>query len=1038
VSVPVDGNMYIPGSGEMSDLTREKNWSETPLGPADKWPQSLVTTLGVALNSKFPMLLLWGPELICFYNDAFRPSLGQDGKHPSILGMPAEKAWAEVWHIIKPLFDQVLSGGEATWSEDQLVPIFRNGKIEEVYWTFSYSAVHDESRKIAGILVTCSETTGKIILVRELEESNRRFLNNIMQAPVAMCVFRGPNHVVEIANPYMLELWGKDAADVINRPIFEGLPEIRDQGLEELIDKVYRTGEKFEAFEHPVGLPRNGRIETIYVNFIYEPIREPDGRISGIVAIASDVTAGVSARKKAEASEQDLKSMVLESPVGICIIDAGTLVIELVNQSFITVAGKPFEAIINQHYWDAFAEARPYYERALEGVIKNGVPYHAEEVKLMLVRHGNEENIFVTFVYAPLNDHEGKVRKVAIWVIENTTQVKAREKIRDSDDRLRELNERLVIATEGTQMGIWDLNIATKELFHSPRFAQIFGYPETTKLTTHSQIRAHVHPEDLQVIVEKAFAEALQTGNYFYEARVFHLDKSVRWIRIRGKILFDENQVPERMLGTIIDITDARHAEQMRARIAAIVESSDDAIISKTFEGIVTSWNKAAERIFGYTPEEMIGQSITKLIPADRLDEEPRIIEGLKQGRRFDHFETKRITKDKKILDISLTISPVRDSTGNLIGAAKIARDITEQKKIEKLVKASEEKFRLLADSMPQFVWTGDHRGNLNYFNKTVYAYSGLTQAQVEAGGWIQIVHPEDRQENIDRWQHAVLTGEDFLFEHRFRRHDGVYRWQLSRAIAQKDDKGQIQMWVGTSTDIDDIKKHEQQKDDFIRMASHELKTPVTTIKGYIQLLVGMQKDQQETLHSTALVKVDKQVNKLTKLINDLLDLTRIETGRLQLEQRRYPISVIIQEVISDISMMTGKHRIDVLLSDDFMVFVDKDRIEQVLINLITNAIKYSPKAEMVILKVYGQDGQVVISLTDFGIGIPAGDAEKIFERFYRVEGKDEKTFPGFGIGLFIVREIVELHGGKVWVNSELNKGSTFYVSLPVFENDAR
>jgi PAS domain S-box-containing protein len=338
---------------------------------------------------------------------------------------------------------------------------------------------------------------------------------------------------------------------------------------------------------------------------------------------------------------------------------------------------------------------------------------------------------------------------------------------------------------------------------------------------------------------------------------------------------------------------------------------------------------------------------------------------------------------------------------------------------------------------MPQFVWTGDHQGNLNYFNKTVYDYSGLTPAEVGSGGWIQIVHPEDRQENIIRWQHAVATGEDFLFEHRFRRHDGVYRWQLSRAVAQREDKGQIQMWVGTSTDIDDIKKQEQQKDDFIRMASHELKTPVTTIKGYIQLLIGMQKDQQQTLQSAALVKVDKQVNKLTKLINDLLDLTRMETGRLQLAQRRYPISEIIHEVISDIGLVAASHRINLLLRDDFIVFVDKDRIEQVFVNLITNAIKYSPKADQVILKVYGQDDQVVIALTDFGIGIPEGDAEKIFERFYRVEGKDEKTYPGFGIGLFIVREILELHGGKVWVSSELNKGSTFFVSLPVCEKKA-
>ncbi|HLX93445.1 MAG TPA: PAS domain S-box protein [Puia sp.] len=650
MSLATKHNTLIPGLGEMSELIRKKNWARTPIGTPDQWPQSLLTSLSILLYGKFPMLLMWGPELICFYNDAFRPSLGSDGKHPSILGQPAEKAWAEVWHIIKPLLDQVLTGGESIWQEDQLVPIFRNGKIEEAYWTFSYSAVLDESAEIAGVLVTCSETTAKINLVKELEAS------------------------------------------------------------------------------------------------------------------------------------------------------------------------------------------------------------------------------------------------------------------------IREVSQ----------------------------------------------------------------------------------------------------------------------GEHIRGRMAAIVESSDDAIISKTFEGIVTSWNKSAERIFGYTPEEMIGQSITKLIPDDRLDEEPKIIEGLKQGKRFDHFETKRITKNKQILDISLTISPVRDASGKLIGAAKIARDITAQKQTEKLVKASEEKFRLLADSMPQFVWTGDEYGNLNYINKKVQTYSGLTLAQIEADGWLQFIHPEDLEENIKRWQRAKLTGEEFLLEHRFRRHDGVFRWYLSRAVPQKDERGKITMWVGTSTDIDDIKKHEQQKDDFIRIASHELKTPVTTIKGYVQLLLDLHKDQKESPVASSLNKVYKQVNKLTKLIADLLDLTRIETGRLQLDRHHYPLSRIIDEVITDIGPTGGRHRIEVLLLDDPIVYVDKERFEQVLVNLITNAVKYSPNAEKVILKVERQDQQALISLTDFGIGIAADDAEKIFERFYRVEGKDEKKFPGFGIGLFIVREIVELHDGKVWVASELKKGSTFYVSLPV------
>ncbi len=165
---------FLSGGGEMGKLTREKDWSTTSIGVPENWPQSLRTTLSIILNARFPMFLWWGPELICFYNDSYRPSLGQQGKHPSILGMAAKDAWPEIWDIIKPLIDQVLAGEEATWSEDQLIPIFRNGKMEDVYWTFSYSPVKDEAGQISAVLVTCTETTDKVVNFRQMKESSEQ------------------------------------------------------------------------------------------------------------------------------------------------------------------------------------------------------------------------------------------------------------------------------------------------------------------------------------------------------------------------------------------------------------------------------------------------------------------------------------------------------------------------------------------------------------------------------------------------------------------------------------------------------------------------------------------------------------------------------------------------------------------------------------------------------------------------------------------------------------------------------------------------
>lgn len=238
--------------------------------------------------------------MIQFYNDAYRPSLGNSGKHPLALGQKAIDCWPEIWDIIYPLIQQVQTTGQATWSEDQLIPIFRNGKIEDVYWTFGYSPIIGESEKIEGVLVVCTETTEKVQSRKAVEESERSIRNIILQAPVAMCILRGPSYTVEIANKKMFELWEKEEHEVINKPIFEGLPEAKEQGLEQVLLKTFTTGETFVANERPVILPRNGKSGTVYLNFVYEALRQVDGSVSGILALAIDVTEGAIARQKIE------------------------------------------------------------------------------------------------------------------------------------------------------------------------------------------------------------------------------------------------------------------------------------------------------------------------------------------------------------------------------------------------------------------------------------------------------------------------------------------------------------------------------------------------------------------------------------------------------------------------------------------------------------------------------------------------------------------------------------------------------------------
>jgi PAS domain S-box-containing protein len=365
-------------------------------------------------------------------------------------------------------------------------------------------------------------------------------------------------------------------------------------------------------------------------------------------------------------------------------------------------------------------------------------------------------------------------------------------------------------------------------------------------------------------------------------------------------------------------------------------------------------------------------------------------------------------------------------------------RDITEHKNYEKNIKESEKKYRFLADSMPQIVWIGEKDGQLTYFNKATMDYSGKNYNEfLEGDGWIEIVHPDEQQENVRLWTKSVLTKKPFFFEHRFRNKMGEYRWFLSRAFPELDELGNVKKWVGTSTDIDDMKRQEKQKNDFIKMANHELKTPVTTIKGYVQLLKKMRGDSDDKFLVNSLNTIENQVNKLNLLIGDLLDISRMESGNLPLNKKEFSLVGLVTETIEDIKASEQSHHINFELKhpSDIEVYADKDRITQVLNNLLTNAIKYSPTSKMVNVALFVEGKYAVVSVEDFGIGMDNEELNKIFERFYRVSGDDEETFPGFGIGLFIVKDILERHDGTIRVESKKDQGSTFYFSLPLEKN---
>lgn len=277
----------------MGALMRAHDWRSTSLGPPQTWPQTLRTALRLLLNTGHPMYIWWGPELLCFYNDAYRQSIGPE-RHPGSLGQPAHAVWAEIWDVIGPQIEQVMTGRGATWHENQLIPISRYGRLEEVYWTYSYGPIDDDTAVpygVGGVLVVCTETTQQVLSEQHLRAADSRWRALFDQAPSFMCVLDGPGHRFEYANPRYHELIGH--RDIMGRSLMDAMPEVAAQGFVEQLDRVYATGETYSATAAPVMLPggtRDSPLRQRYVDFVFQPIRDAHGTVTGIFVEGSDVT----------------------------------------------------------------------------------------------------------------------------------------------------------------------------------------------------------------------------------------------------------------------------------------------------------------------------------------------------------------------------------------------------------------------------------------------------------------------------------------------------------------------------------------------------------------------------------------------------------------------------------------------------------------------------------------------------------------------------------------------------------------------------
>jgi PAS domain S-box-containing protein len=560
------------------------------------------------------------------------------------------------------------------------------------------------------------------------------------------------------------------------------------------------------------------------------------------------------------------------------------------------------------------------------------------------------------------------------------------------------------------------------------------------------------------------------------------------------------------------DITERRRAEEIRFRLAAIVETSDDAIVSKTLEGIITTWNKGAERIFGYTAAEVIGKSITILIPSERADEEPAILRKLTRGERVDHFETVRIRKDGSRLYVSLTISPVIDSSGKIIGVSKIARDITESKRTEEALRDEKRMLELLnktgailasqldLHTLVQSVTdaatelSGAQFGAFFYNMEDevgeayqLYALAGAPPAAFEKLGHPRatpLFGPTFRGEGPIRCDDVLADPRYGKWAPHYGMPEGHLPVRSYLAVAVVSRSGEVigglffghsrpavfterteRIIVGVAAQAavaidnarlyDDVKRAAKEreglleaeraarseaervsvmKDEFLATLSHELRTPLNAILGWTQILRSRTRESEELQSGLSVIERNTRVQ--TQLIEDLLDMSRIISGKMRLDVQRVDVQDVVKAAVASVrhSADAKDIRLQVVL-DPFAgpVRGDPNRLQQCFWNLLSNAIKFTPKGGRIQVSLERVNSHVEVCVTDSGQGIKPEFLPHVFERFRQADASTTRRHGGLGLGLSIVKNLIELHGGSVRVDSPgEGQGATFCVELPV------
>ena len=507
------------------------------------------------------------------------------------------------------------------------------------------------------------------------------------------------------------------------------------------------------------------------------------------------------------------------------------------------------------------------------------------------------------------------------------------------------------------------------------------------------------------------------------------------------------------------------------ARFRSLFEQTHDAVFMLDLEGRFLSSNQRAADMFGYTRSEMIGTSFED--SSIEVEASRQVFSRVLAGEMIPLYERRFRSKNGKILSLEVSVELVKDENGTPLHIQGVARDITARKKTEQALKDAEQQLRKTLDTIPDLIWSSHPDGTIKYGNQAWLSFTGMTLEQARGNGWTQAVHPQDRPGAEQKWAEAIHTHSVFEVELRLRRFDGEYRWFLARAHPLLDLQGEVLEWYGSITDIDARKQAENQlqaahdlleqrvqertlelqmanlalekavraRDEFMAAVTHELRTPLTGILGLSDALQLKTYGDLNERQLGALLNIEKSGRRLLRLINDVLEYSRLQSGKTQLEIAPCSLTAVCQAVLRAVEGMANdkKQRLEFRFSADSLcpegdrIYVDERRLHQILFNLLENAVKFTPEGGRIelVAACLSPERRIKISVSDTGIGMQQEHLPRLFQPFVQLDARLARSHSGTGLGLALVQALVELHGGSVEVQSIFGEGSCFIVLLP-------